>query len=124
MPLSRDGARSPVEQRRVRLRGFSLGDAIMQSQHDRQDAASVNDNASFGLAGEDPFVDNETSLAGSLPGVNLSATAPRMLGSPFRLTEDSSRPRRFKVRHLPHNSLDSYREGLFGSIGERLEGGQ
>lgn len=124
--INRDEGRSPVEQRRVRLRGFSLGDAIMQSQQDRHEAATV-DIPTFNLPeGEDPFLDGATGASNSsgLPGVNLNATAPRFLGSPFRLSENTSRPRRFKVRHLPHNSLDTYPEGMFGSIGERLDGGQ
>lgn len=123
--ISRDGARSPVEQRRVRLRGFSLGDAIMQSQQDRQDAADTESSAVGPLAApesDDPFLDNTSSTLSSLPGVNLNSSVPRMLGSPFRASETlTSKPRRFRVRHLAHNSLDSFPSAVYGSIGERLE---
>ena len=102
-------------QRRVRTRGFSLGDVTI---HDRLTSL---------FSPESDNEPNSTSEDVELPPMDTSSSslAPppqpdsiKRLGSPF--AGIGSRPARVRGRHLPSASLSSYDPSAFASIDQRL----
>ena len=109
------GDQSASSSRRVRSRGFSLGDVKV---HDRLTAlfssAGGDDSATGTEAPDDYHMDNSPS---ALPTPS-HGDHMRRLGSPFGGI--SSRPSRARGRHLPTASLSSYDPNAFASIDQRL----
>ncbi|KAL8685170.1 MAG: hypothetical protein Q9224_005933 [Gallowayella concinna] len=106
------GGQAEGRHRRVRSRGFSLGDAI---RTDRAETAF------------DEFIEKEKASAGpSAPGglrpPNAGEPVPR-LGSPFSISGGGSVPTRRPSRHMASASLSTYAPSTFGnfaSIDQRI----
>ncbi|MCJ1317365.1 hypothetical protein MMC15_002688 [Xylographa vitiligo] len=104
---------SATSSRRVRSRGFTVGDVTI---HDRLTAlfASSADGA--------PFEDAPSAQAAIQDEAMLIAPAQadsiRRLGSPFGGI--NSRPSRLRSRHVASASLSSYDPSVFSSIDQRL----
>ena len=109
------GDQSASSSRRVRSRGFSLGDVKV---HDRLTAlfsSPAGENSSTGTGAPDDFHMDNSSSALTTPS---HGDHMRRLGSPFGGI--SSRPSRARGRHLPTASLSSYDPNAFTSIDQRL----
>ncbi|KAL8874247.1 MAG: hypothetical protein Q9174_000403 [Haloplaca sp. 1 TL-2023] len=106
------GEPSEARHRRVRSRGFSLGD--------------VKDNARFEALfqqqtpgpGDSQGV-SETSSTNSLQPPGAGGSVKR-LGSPFSASGSGSMPNRRPSRHLASASLSAYDPGNFASIDQRI----
>ncbi|MCJ1405985.1 hypothetical protein MMC19_000050 [Ptychographa xylographoides] len=108
------GSTSSSSSRRVRSRGFSLGDVTI---HDRLTAIfgpSTEQQPSIPEGSEAPAVDMSTPHL-SPP---LQPDSVRRLGSPFNGI--SGRPSRLRSRHLASASLSSYDPNALSSIDQRL----
>ncbi|KAI4280278.1 MAG: hypothetical protein L6R38_004585 [Xanthoria sp. 2 TBL-2021] len=101
--------------RRVRSRGFSLGDAIRPNRPEAAfDHLSCKENASQ--------VPSDTSGSSNLRVPNAGEPVPR-LGSPFSISAGGSMPTRRPSRHITSASLSSFDPGNFGnfaSIDQRI----
>ncbi|KAL8732925.1 MAG: hypothetical protein Q9181_003774 [Wetmoreana brouardii] len=106
------GGRSESRHRRVRSRGFSLGDvnanarleALFQQQSPEQQASDLLSEAS----------DTSTLQPPDTGGL------PKRLGSPFSASGTGSMPTRRPSRHFTSASLSSYDHGTFASIDQRI----
>jgi len=111
----------PSGQRRVRSRGFSLGDALARpppagaawTARPRLAAATLQP----GMVGG-PFVDAAAAVQPSTRSWGRAAV--RQLGSPFAGIGDRPARGRGARGHVPSASLSAFESGVFGSIGERL----
>lgn len=95
--------------RRVRTRGFTVGDATI---HDRLAALFTPSEPSA------PFEETDAMNTERGNGVQSHADSIRRLGSPF--AGISGRPSRARGRHLASASLSSYDPNSFASIEQRL----
>ena len=106
------GEPSETRHRRVRSRGFSLGDV--------KDNARIEALFQQQTPGPDDSQDvSETSSTGTLqpPGTGESV---KRLGSPFSASGAGSMPTRRPSRHLASASLSAYDPGNFASIDQRI----
>ncbi|KAL8645710.1 MAG: hypothetical protein Q9226_007178 [Calogaya cf. arnoldii] len=101
--------------RRVRSRGFSLGDAMRPNRPEAAlDNLLSNDNASR--------ISSGASGSGNLRAPDAGEPVPR-LGSPFSISGGGSMPTRRPSRHIASASLSSFDPGNFGnfaSIDQRI----
>lgn len=103
---------APDGNRRVRSRGFSLGDMTV---HDR--LTTLFKPTAEGVV--PPTSDGGPGTVGDPPSDGLShIESIRRLGSPF--AGIGSRPSRARARHLPSASLPSYDPGYLPSIDQHL----
>ncbi|KAL8771896.1 MAG: hypothetical protein Q9209_002834 [Squamulea sp. 1 TL-2023] len=109
------GGQAAGRHRRVRSRGFSLGDAIRPDSVE----ATIDHSVDKGSASQVP---PNTSVSGSLQFTNAQEPVPR-LGSPFSISGGGSMPTRRPSRHLASASLSSFDPtnfGNFASIDQRI----
>ncbi|KAL8810358.1 MAG: hypothetical protein Q9200_002638 [Gallowayella weberi] len=121
------GGQTEARHRRVRSRGFSLGDAIRTNEaHAVFDELIGKGKAAAGPSAPSPSAPNPSAPGPSAPGglrpPNAGEPVQR-LGSPFSISGGGSVPTRRPSRHVASASLSSYGPSTFGnfaSIDQRI----
>ena len=109
------GDENASSSRRVRSRGFSLGDVTI---HDRLTALYSSPDGEDSFTNTGPQDASRMDNGFSALGTQSPEDHMRRLGSPF--SGISSRPSRARGRHLPTASLSSYDPNAYTSIDQRL----
>lgn len=111
--LFRDSSSS--SSRRVRSRGFTVGDVTI---HDRLTALFSSPSEGLSSAGPELTDPNAMDTSGAILSLPPQVESIKRLGSPFGGI--GSRPSRLRSRHVASASLSSYDPSAFTSIDQRL----
>ncbi|MCJ1281722.1 hypothetical protein MMC26_001044 [Xylographa opegraphella] len=104
---------SAASSRRVRSRGFTVGDVTIHDRLTKLFASSAN-----GVPFEDAPVAEAAVRDEAILTAHAQADSIRRLGSPFNGI--NTRPSRLRSRHVASASLSSYDPNTFSSIDQRL----